>query len=367
MRALLCLSLGLVAVSLSSAAAAQEAQPKPGTPVYRDWMPAPTPIGGDSSKSNGTAPSSSSSPGQSSTAGAAGGSPEADKPAEVSMRRADDVDGPWHITLDAVFGFGVTPVINEQITGPLLTQESRQASTARFATQSLNLGLSYAVTDQLRIGLLFPVAQGQLFPDQTRAAGMVGNLTVRALYTSHLSANADFRGGLEVALPTATGDEIASADVLAAHHVNQTEQDRHSLLHAVSSSRGREDTAYYASQHLGLVPKLAIVWKAGANTEIEPYVKYSSLHPTEEVSSYEGSFVGGARLTYRFAEKVDGTLRAWVNVPVAGDDKTVAFAEPQLRGHFGPIMPILGAILPFAGELTNPYTIGVRASLLARF
>ena len=36
--------------------------------------------------------------------------------------------------------------------------------------------------------------------------------------------------------------------------------------------------------------------------------------------------------------------------------------------HFGDISPTLGVILPFAGKsLTDPYVVGIRAGIAARF
>ena len=351
MRVLLGLSVAVVALSIPCSAFAQGAQP---VPVYKDWMPPPSQI--DASGS---------------AAGSASGSaaPQADRPAEEApLHEEKEGDDRWHVLVDAVFGFGGTPVVNQRVVGPLITQESRTRSNARFATQSLNLGLSYEVVRNLRIGALLPLGAGQLFPEATRGGAIVGNLAIGGEYEMHLRRGLEVYGGLDVALPTASGDELPSAEELAAGgHIKQNEHDRFSLAHAMSDSRGREDTAAFASKHLGLVPKVGAVWKAREKVEIEPYVKYESLHATGTNSSYEGAFVIAARGTYRFHDHLDATLRVWTNIPTAGPDSAVAIAEPQLRGHFGGFMPIIGVVLPIAGELTDPYVIGVRAMIAARF
>ena len=348
MRAVLCLAVALGALSVSSAAFAQ-AQP---VPVDKRWMPPPTPI--DASQSQTPAPAS--------------GSPEADKPAEAGAAEKEE-EGRWNVSLDAVLGFGGTPVVNQKIIGPLITQESRTLSTSRFVTQSFNPGLSYEVVHNLRIGVMVPLGAGSLYPPgDTRGGTVIGNVVIGGEYEARLSERLKAYGGFDVALPTASGSELPTPDELARDfHLNQSEHDRFSLLHAMSDSRGREDTAAFAPKHLGLVPKVGVVWRVGTKVEIEPYAKYESLHATGTNSSYEGAIVVAARLTYRLDTHVDATLRAWTNIPTAGPDSAVAVAEPQLRGHFGGFMPILGVVLPFAGELTNPYVIGVRLTLAARF
>ncbi len=358
MRTALGLSAAVVALSLSSSAFAQSSTPPAPVmpvPVYKDWMPGATPINGSSASASGSVSDPSSPP------------PQADKPAEGATHE-EEGDDRWHVSLDAVFGFGATPVVNQRLIGPLITQESRTLGTARFATQSLNLGLSYEVVRDLRIGILLPLGTGSLYPADTRGGAIVGNLVIGGEYELHLRKGLDGYGGLDVALPTASGEELPTSEELASgSHVNQNEHDRFSLAKAMSDSRGREDTAAFAPKHLGLVPKIGAIWKARERVEIEPYLKYESLHATGTNSSYEGAFVIAARGTYRFHERVDATLRIWTNIPTAGADTAVAVAEPQLRGHFGGFMPILGVVLPVAGELTNPYVIGVRATVAARF
>jgi hypothetical protein len=135
----------------------------------------------------------------------------------------------------------------------------------------------------------------------------------------------------------------------------------------MSDSRGREDTAAFATNHFGIVPKVGALYKGMEKVELEGYVKYESLHATASDASYEGAVVVLARGSYRFHKYADATLRAWTNIAVAGPDSAVVLVEPQVRFHFGAIMPIVGVVLPVAGELTDPYVIGARASIAANF
>jgi hypothetical protein len=293
--------------------------------------------------------------------------PSADRPAESEKPHGAEEDR-WRAGFDVVFGFGATPVLSQRIVGPLLTQESRTAETARFQTTSVNLGLSYEVISNLRIGALLPLGAGSLIPNETRGSTVVGNFTLGGEYEAHARKNLVLSLGLDVALPTASGNELPDArSASTLGHVDQTALDRRSLLQAMSDSRGREDTAAFATDHLGLVPKLGVLYTGMEKVELEGYAKYESLHATKSESEYEGAIVVAARGSYRLGKHADATLRAWTNIAVAGPDATVVIVEPQARFHFGAVMPIVGVVLPVAGELTDPYNIGVRASLAANF
>ncbi len=293
--------------------------------------------------------------------------PIADHPSEPEKIHGAEEDR-WRANVDAVFGFGATPVVSQRIVGPLLTQESRVAERARFQTTSVNLGLSYEVIKSLRIGALLPLGAGSLIPNETRGSTVLGNFTLGGEYEAHANKNLALSLGLEVALPTASGSELPEASTVnTLGHVDQTALDRRSLLQAMSDSRGREDTASFATDHLGIVPKIGALYTGMEKLELEGYVKYESLHATATDGAYEGAVVVAARGSYRLGKYADATLRAWTNIAVAGPDATVVIVEPQARFHFGALMPVVGVVLPVAGELTDPYNIGVRAALAANF
>ena len=233
-----------------------------------------------------------------------------------------------------------------------MSQENRTLGTSRFATQSLNLALAYDVTEAVKVYAMLPLGTGGLYSTDTRGSTIIGNVSVGAQLGRRLGKALEVAGALDVALPTANGDELPTRADLTGH-VDQSAYDRFSVQKAISASRGREDTASYAPKHLGLVPRVGVVWTGVDHLELEGFAKYTSLHATGTSSSYAGSVVVGARGSYRFHEHVDGTLRLWTNIPVAGDDRAIAAAEPQVRGHFGSIMPIVGVILPMTGDVAT--------------
>ena len=102
---------------------------------------------------------------------------------------------------------------------------------------------------------------------------------------------------------------------------------------------------------------------------VQPYVKLENLVSTVSGAehSYIGELVFGTFLGYRVHEYFDVGARVWGNVPIAGGDSAVGVVEPQVRGHIGNVMPVLGAVVPFAGPLTDPQFAGVRLALASRF
>lgn len=294
--------------------------------------------------------------------------PIADHPSDPDKPQHGAEEDRWRANVDAVFGFGATPVLSQRIVGPLLSQESHTAETARFQTTSVNLGLSYEVISHLRIGALLPLGAGSLIPNETRGSTVVGNFTLGGEYEMHANKDLELSLGLDVALPTASGNELPEASTVSTlGHVDQTAFDRRSLLQAMSDSRGREDTAAFATDHLGIVPKVGALYTGMEKIELEGYVKYESLHATKSEGSYEGAVVVLARGSYRLGKYADATLRAWTNIGVSGPDGATVLVEPQARFHFGALMPIIGVVVPVAGDLTDPYDIGVRAALAANF
>jgi hypothetical protein len=279
-------------------------------------------------------------------------------------------DERFSATVDTVIGFGVTPTVNQKIVGPTIFNETRSTGNSRFVAGSMNLGLGYKLNERIRFGAILPLGVGQLYPgEDTRGTTTNGNLALGGEYSVAMKKGLELSGGLDVALPTASGDELPDNAFLAnSGHVDQTGYDRFSLNKAFSASRGREDTALFAPKHLGLVPKVDVIYKGISKLELEAYVKYESLHATGTNVDYEGALVVLGRGSYLLNKYIDGTVRLWTNVPVAGPDSTVVVAEPQIRGHFGAVMPLVGVVLPIVGDdLVSPYTVGVRAAVAARF
>ena len=295
----------------------------------------------------------------------------AGQPREAPAQAPTQEEERFTVSIDTVIGFGATPVVNQRLVGPLVYDESRTTGSSRYTSGSFNFGLDFKLDEHIHFGALLPLGVGSVEAfDDTRGSSTVGNLSLGGQYGLSLRDDLRLAGGFVVALPTASGsDSLPDDNYLATSgHVDQTSYDRYSLNKAAEQSRGREDTASYAPKHLGLVPKVDVLYTGIQRVELEGYVKYESLHATGTNASYEGDFVILARGTYQFSRYVDGTLRVWTNIPTAGPDSAVAAAEPQIRGHVGWLTPLAGVILPIAGpNLTSPYNVGVRLAVAGRF
>jgi hypothetical protein len=296
----------------------------------------------------------------------------ADKPAEGEKKEGEE-EGPWEAEIDAVAGFGSTGVISQRVVGPQVTDEDRRAERASYTTGSFNLGLSYAPSEGWKVGGVLPIGFGSLspndslFPEEKRGSTILGNVELAAQRTfmADRPLKVIFRLGLS--LPTALGTDLPEAkEVPDLGHFDQRAFDRRSILQAMSNSRGREEGALYAPDHLGVNPKLGFV-KTGEKTEWEAYVKYESLFATASKSKYEGSVIVFGRGTYHMSKATDLTLRAWADFGFGGEEGTTAVIEPQIRGHWGWVTPTLGVVVPVVGDLIKPWGLGARAAIAANF
>ncbi len=301
---------------------------------------------------------------------ARGGAPEGGEAAEGEEERE-----PRRLKLDVdlVIGFGKTEIVSQDLPGSFGTTPATRLGEARTQTESLILSAGYGVTRHVTLGARLPLTYGSFAEDgrQSRGAGAVGNVELEAEYERELTERLGFVFALGIALPTAQGNELPSADEATrlGPSADLDALDRFALNRAAASSRGFEENALYEPKHLGVIPKVGLEIRVG-KLQIDPYVKLESLFATtkDQPHSYTGELVLGARAAYRVASRLDLGVRAWANVPVSGSDVTTVVAvEPEARLHLGSWTPRLGVIVPVAGPLTDPRFVGVRLGLAASF
>ncbi|HEX3345998.1 MAG TPA: hypothetical protein VHS09_15550, partial [Polyangiaceae bacterium] len=206
----------------------------------------------------------------------------------------------------------------------------------------------------------------------SRSATSLGNLELEGEYSLPVGRALKLVGALGVALPTAEGDEFPEG--LANQPLSSStagSYDRWSLSRAAAFARGYEDNALFEPHRLGLVPKVALVYRF-RGLSIEPYVKIENLIGTSTLldASYVGELVGALRVGYWVERHVELAMRGWFNVGFAGtaDDKVTAVAiEPQVVARFGPVRPYAGVILPVAGPPSDNDAVGVRLGLSGAF
>ena len=94
-------------------------------------------------------------------------------------------------------------------------------------------------------------------------------------------------------------------------------------------------------------------------------MKYESLIGTRDNldKQYLGELVAGGRIGFRVADCLSLGVRALDEHPTSTNEpgvETVGVAEPEIRLHFGPVMPYAGVILRSRVRSDNPYTVGAR-------
>jgi hypothetical protein len=278
-----------------------------------------------------------------------------------------------HIWDDNVFGFGTTPVI---VTSPIRFGSApfnEQLQALRFTSQNADVGFSYEPINDLALGVELPITHITYDADLgPRSVTAIGNFELNAEYVRVIAKHLALAPSLEVALPTAQGEEEPTKAEVAAEPGkvrDVTSLDRFSAQRAAAAARGWEENHLFAPHRLGVVPRIGVLYELG-KLEIEPYAKLGALFSTRG-APFEGDVVLALRAGYRFHALFDAGARVWTNIPIGGnlpeDESPVGVVEPQVRGHFGALSPLVGVVLPFVGPLSHPENVGVRVALAAHF
>jgi hypothetical protein len=280
-----------------------------------------------------------------------------------------EIEAEFTLGFDMVLGFGKSETITQNAGAP--NDFTYATARAQTTVESFLLSAGWEATHHLAFGVRLPLTHGTLFAPQadSRDVFAVGNLEVGGEWRFDLSEQLALFAELGVAIPTAQGSELPAAKDIDNNNFSQETYDRHSINSFAAAARGWEDNALYETDHLGIIPKLKLEYHKD-RIELEPYVKYESLIGTKDNldRQYIGELVAGARFGVRVHDHVSVGVRAWTNIPIHNEAgvETVGVAEPEIRLHFGPIMPYAGVILPFAGPLDSPYTVGARFGITGR-
>ena len=278
-----------------------------------------------------------------------------------------------HLWADNVFGLGRTRVLTVQPIRLGAAEAVHHLESVQFSSQNYDVGVSYEFINDLAVGVEFPITHitydTSLGP---RGKSAIGNLELNAEYVRIIAKHLAIVPSLEVALPTAQGDEPPSKEEIDAEPGKQRDVapfDRFAAQRAAAAVRGWEENHLFAPHRLGVVPRIGLLYELG-KLEIEPYAKVGMLFSTNS-ESFEGDIVLALRAGYRIHRLFDAGARVWTNIPIGGnlpeDESPVGVVEPQIRGHFGPVLPVFGVVLPFAGPLSHPENVGIRFALAAHF
>ena len=285
---------------------------------------------------------------------------ESSAPAEESEDEHEHEQGPLSLGLDVVFGFG-------GVEGPIPPGLMGEPESIAVDCQSFLLSAGYEVAERIGVGVRFPMTFASV-PEAgttltTHSVFAIGNLELEGEADIELSETLALELSLGVALPTAQGrDEPALEGT-----VDPTEYDQAVVNYFAASSRGFEDNALFEVDRVGIVPKVALHARAGRFL-VDPYVKLENLISTNSDAErgYVAELVVGTFAGAELSEHLDLGARLWLAAAFLDEVETTAVAEPQLRLHYKPVDLVLGGILPFAGELTDPYFASIRVGVAAR-
>jgi hypothetical protein len=283
------------------------------------------------------------------------------------------------LSLDMVLGWGNVPFAAQNL--PTM-QTQALTYTYRDATpsdvQSFVIAGSVEVAKHLALGARLPITFATFSPDGSaaRSTTSLGNVELEAEYGGRVMSAGPSAlsvvGSLGVALPTAQGDEIPP-DLLGrdASSVDQNAYDRFSLNRAAALARGDEDSALFEPNRLGIVPKIALLYR-GPLLSIEPSVKVENLVATSSSleAPYIGEIVPAVRVGYRVRKVVELVLRSWATVRFAAasaERRASAAVEPSVALRFGAVLPYAGVILPLSGSPFDDSFFGIRLGVTGSF
>ncbi len=278
----------------------------------------------------------------------------------------------WEVIADVVLGSTTTKVLTEGRARPTSSRPANVFDSTRVFATSMLFGVERHVGERLTFGARIPIVNAELDSRagsaDSRSAFAAGNFELEVGYVLVKRSTWNLVGTLEIALPTAGGKEAPTREEVAAEPDRRyayTRYDRFAAVHAGAAVRGAYESALFESGNLGLVPKVQANFHLGKAT-LSPMVKLENLIDlTGDDEVYINELVGGVRASYRATPEVEPGVHLWMrelHEHSHTDDSfsTVAVVEPFLRFHLGRLKPTLSVILPFAGDLADAKTYGVR-------
>lgn len=282
----------------------------------------------------------------------------------------------WDVRGDVVVGATTADILTAGRPGPIELPPANVFDSTRITAYSFLFGFERHLGERFTLGARMPFVAATLTSRtgaaETRNELVAGNLELEAAYVILRGKTWDVEATLEVALPTASGREAPSQQEVRddpTKRYDYARYDRFAAVHAGSAVRGAAESALFEPGNLGIVPKLAANFRISKLT-LSPGLKVENLidvtGTAEEV--YINELVVGLRAGYRILPAVEPGVHVWLrelHEHTHADDSfsTVAVAEPFVRFHLGAVKPTVSVILPFAGDLADAKTWGVRVGI----
>ncbi len=313
-----------------------------------------------------------------STSGAPSAVPsDTGKEAEKGEKEAEP---DWEVAADVIGGATTTDVLSPGRPTRIEQPPLNTPDSTRITSYTFLFGIERHLGDRLTVGVRAPIVAATLASrtgvSEDRSVVLGGNIELEGSFVLARGKNWDLGVALGIALPTAGGTEPPSAAELAADPTKRYDYksiDTFAAAHAASATLGAYDAALFEPGNLGIVPQIYAHIRISELT-LTPTLKVENLINVrgDADETYINEIVAGVRAGFRVSKSFEPGVRVWVRSlhEQAHSESTsdaVAVAEPYLRFHLGGFEPGVSAILPFAGDLADSKTFGIRGGFLAEF
>lgn len=286
----------------------------------------------------------------------------------------------WEASADVIGGATTTDVLTPGRPTRVELPPLNALDSTRVSAYTFLFGLERHLGDRLTVGVRAPIVAATLSSRtgvaEDRSVVLGGNVELEGAFVLTRGRNWDLVASLGIALPTAGGKEPPTAAEIAADPTKRFEYkriDAFAAAHAASATLGSYDSALFEPGNLGIVPQISANIRVSELT-ITPTVKVENLIDVtgDSDETYINEIVAGVRAGFRVSPAFEPGVHVWVRdlhqqAHSENTSSAVGVVEPYMRFHLGGFKPAVSAILPFAGDLTDAKTFGVRAGFVGEF
>jgi hypothetical protein len=301
---------------------------------------------------------------------------ESKEGAEKKGEGEKEAEPAWELYGDVVGGATTTEVLTPGKPTRIELPPANIVDSTRVTAYAALVGVERHLGERFAVGLRMPFLTADLRSrtgaSEARSVSAAGNLELEGSFVIVHGATWNLVGQLGVALPTSGGTEPPTAKEVADEpekRFDYKKYDTFAALHAASAMRGSYDSALFETGNLGIIPQLSANFQL-AKLKVTPSVKVENLIAVQGEMDEQliVEVVGGVRASYRLVQAFEPGVHLWVRelheqAHTESSSSGVAVVEPFVRFPLGAITPMASAILPFAGDLADNKTFGVRVAL----
>jgi len=307
-------------------------------------------------------------------------SPAATEPGKEHEKGEKEEEPDWEVAADVIGGATTADVLSPGRPTRIEQPPLNMLDSTRITAYTFLFGVERHLGDRLTVGIRAPIVAATLASrtgiSEDRSVVLGGNIELEGSFVLARGKNWDLGVALGVALPTAGGTEPPSAAEVAADPAKRFDYksiDVFAAAHAASATLGSYDSALFEPGNLGIVPQIYANIRISELT-LTPTVKVENLINVtgDSDETYINEIVAGVRAGFHVTPAFEPGVHVWVrslHQQAHSEDTsdTVGVVEPYMRFHLGGFQPGVSAILPFAGDLADAKTFGIRGGFIAEF